>query len=220
MQGPTATCRNPIHPSEARLRGHLFHKASPDFPDTSGLSLLPAPGCPSVLALALSPQGPSAQLLPAGGPETGGGHRPHRGWGSSTCRTSKPPREVGIGPYAHLLWGSLSTSSFCWNLWGSEVRERNHSAVETSKVRSGGRMYYGSANNHPSHSWMGMCFPCTHSGLTHVTCCGPWTVTGCEVSDLHGDPLGMPSVTQPLAFCHCQETHVPQVAAAPVAWTL
>ena len=95
-------------------------------------------------------------------------------------------------------------------LWGSEVRERKHSAVETSKVRSGGRMYLGSANNHPSHSWMGMCFPCTHSGLTHVTCCGPWTVTECEVSDLHGDPLGMPSGTQPLASCHCQETHVPR----------
>ena len=137
--------------------------------------------------------------------ETGSGHRPHRGWGSSSCRTSKPPREVGTGPCAGLLWGSLSTSSFCWNLGGSEVRERKHPAVESSKVRSGGRMYYGSANNHPSHSWMGMCFPCAHSGFTHMTCCGPWTITGCEVSDLRGDPLGMPSaiVRRPMCCCSC-----------------
>ena len=81
-------------------------------------------------------------------------------------------------------------------------------------------MYYGSANNHPPHSWMGTRFPCTHSGLTHVSCCGPWTVIGCKVSDLHGGPLGMPSGTQTLAFCHRQETHVPQVGVAPLVWTL
>lgn len=32
--------------------------------------------------------------------------------------------------------------------------------------------------------------------------------------------MGLPSVTRPLAFCHPHENSVPQVAAAPSAWTL
>lgn len=98
----------------------------------SGGSFSRLQAAPPVLALALSPRGPST--APPYWPRrqaVGTGHT--GGWGLVHAEQANRQGEVGTGPCAGLLWGSLSTSPFCWNLGGSEVRGRKHPAVETSK---------------------------------------------------------------------------------------